>query len=134
MWKLLQRSPAGILSQLKRGKRRAGSGFPSPKRALLRTPLPGGTNCRMGEEGWGSWPGERRRYLWLAVVLSICPFVASGAGGREGNRNERVLARPGCLPAAAAILGPGREEVCEGVRAAKGSYGHFPNKYIFLSP
>lgn len=85
-----------------------GRGFwrPLPKGTLLcKTPPTQGTDCSMGEGGWGSWPWEGRWYLCLARVLSICPFVASGGGGREGDRNERGLGWPGCLLAAAAVWG-----------------------------
>lgn len=44
----------------------------------------------MGEEAWGSWPGEGRWYLCLARVLSICPFVASGVEAGRGTEMRGV--------------------------------------------
>lgn len=114
VWKLFQRSLAKMdtpstTPEEVGGNRKEGFWLPlSPKRLSLCPLSPQGNHCGMGEGGWDSWPGEGRWYQCLACVFSICPFVASEVGGREGAELGGWCLKPGLAAlAAAAVWGRG---------------------------
>lgn len=139
VWKLFQRSlakmdiDAAAAGGSWGGDRREGVLASPPPRGLSSVPLPPGTHCGMGEGGWDSWPGEGRWYQCLACVFSICPFVASGGGGREGAEMREVggLAWFGCLLAAAAVWGRGHRDL-GGVREPR-ELPTSPKRHTFFS-
>ena len=122
VWKLFQRSlaktdidddPGGSGG----GDRREGVLASPPPRGLSSVPLSPGDPLWDGGRGWDSWPGEGRWYQCLACVFSICPFVASGGGGREGAEMGKGGSRLVWLPlGSCSCLGPRTLRDLGGVR------------------
>lgn len=87
----------------------------------------------MGEGGWDSWPGEGRWYQCLACVFSICPFVASGGGGREGAELGGGVS-PGLAASWQLQLSGGEDtEGSGGSERAQGAADQSQKKHIFFS-
>ena len=139
VWKLFQRSLAKMDIDAAGGSgggdRRAGVLASPPPRGLSSVPLPPGTHCGMGEGGWDSWPGEGRWYQCLACVFSICPFVASGGGGREGAEMRGGGSRLVWLPLGSCSCLGARAQGFGGRKRAQGAADQSQEThFFFLSP
>lgn len=142
MWKLFQRSLAKMDIDDDAGgsggggTERKGFWLPLPQEGFPLSPSPQGNHCGMGEGGWDSWPGEGRWYQCLACVFSICPFVASGGGGREGAELGGGVSRLVWLPlGSCSCLGARTLRDLGGVREPRELLtSPRRNTFFFLSP